>query len=120
MNILCADDDKNFGIVLKRELEEDGHRVDLAGDGVEAVLKFTDKKYDFVLIDIRMPMLDGIGAVRVIKAMDPDVPAITYSGSAGSREILESMQAGVVRCLVKPFELAQLKEEIMRYAARQP
>lgn len=118
MNILCADDDRNFSLVLKRELEEDGHTVDVAVDGVEAVVKFTDKKYDFILIDIRMPILDGIGAVRVIRILDPDVPVLVYSGSAGSKEMAESIQAGVVRCLSKPFELAEIKDELKRYAQR--
>lgn len=118
MNILIAVDDKNFGHVLKSELEGNGYTVDLVGDGVEAVLKFINGKFDFILFDIRMPNLDGINALRIIKKLDPDVPAITYSGNAGSGETAESIRAGAIRCLTKPFEIGQVKDEIKKYVSR--
>jgi two-component system response regulator AtoC len=118
MKILIAEDDRNFGFVLKGELEDAGHEIDLAPDGVEAVLKFADGGHEFVLLDIKMPRLDGINALRIMKKMRPEVPAITYSGNAGTGEMAESVKAGAVRCLTKPFEIAHLKEEIRKYQAR--
>jgi DNA-binding response OmpR family regulator len=118
MRILLVEDDKNFGQVLRGELAEAGSEVDLAQDGVEAVLKFIDGSYDFVLLDIKMPKLDGINALRIIKKLNPRVPAITYSGNAGSGEMAESVKAGAIRCLTKPFAITQLKEEIDRYRSR--
>ena len=67
LNILLAEDDRNFGIVMKSELEEEAYTVDLVNDGVEAVLYFIDNFYDFVLIDFKMPKLDGISALRIIR-----------------------------------------------------
>ena len=55
LNILLADDDKNFGLILKNELEAECHCVDLVSNGVEAVLSFIKNLYDFVLLDLRMP-----------------------------------------------------------------
>lgn len=118
MNILIAEDDKNFGYLLKSELKENGYTVELAGDGVEAVMKYIDGKYDFVVLDIKMPNLDGINALRIIKKLNPDVPAVTYSGNAGSGEIAEAVKAGAIRCLTKPFEINQLKDEIKKYFSR--
>lgn len=119
MKILLAEDEKNVGIVLKTELQQDGNTVDMVNDGVEAVLNFIGRPdYDFVILDIKMPRLDGINALRIIKKLDPDVPAITISGNAGSGEMLESLRAGAIRCLTKPFEIAQLKDEMQKYAAR--
>ena len=118
MRILLVEDDKNFGYVLKGELADTGCEVDLAQDGVEAVMKFIDGNYDFVLLDIKMPKLDGINALRIIKKLNPRVPAITYSGNAGSGEMAESVKAGAIRCLTKPFEISQLKEELRKYQAR--
>ena len=51
MKILVAEDEKNFGLVLKKELEDEGYTIDLVSDGVEAVMRFIDEKYDFVLVD---------------------------------------------------------------------
>ena len=120
LKILLAEDDRNFGRVLKSELEDDGYAVDLVGDGVEAVLNFIerDNAYDFLLMDIKMPKLDGINALRIIKRLRLDVPAITISGNAGSGEMAESVRAGAIRCLTKPFELSQLKDEIRKYITR--
>jgi CheY-like chemotaxis protein len=118
MRILLVEDDKNFGYVLKGELADNDHEIDLALDGVEAVMKFIDGNYDFVLLDIKMPKLDGINALRIIKKLDPRVPAITYSGNAGSGEMAESVKAGAIRCLTKPFEISQLKEELRKYQSR--
>jgi two-component system response regulator AtoC len=118
MRILVVEDDKNFGRVLTAAVREGGYDVDLAMDGVEGVLKSIDEKYDFILLDIRMPKLDGISALRIIKKIDPEVPAMTYSGNAGTGEMAESVKAGAIRCLTKPFEISQLLADIARYGAR--
>lgn len=112
--ILIAEDDRAFGPVLKRELEN-GYRITLVQDGVEAVLKAVENNFDFVLLDIKMPNLDGINTLRIIKKIRPQVPIITFSGIAGSGEMANSIKAGAIRCLSKPFSISQLKEEIKKF-----
>ncbi len=118
MRILIVEDDKNFSIVLRQELEDAGYTVEHAVDGVEGVLRCIEQRFDFVLLDIKMPRLDGINALRIIKKLRPELPAVTYSGNAGSGEMAESLRAGAVRCFVKPFSIGQLKEEIVRHLGR--
>jgi CheY-like chemotaxis protein len=115
LNILLAEDDRNFGLILKGELEEEGHLVDLVANGVDAVLNFCSNVYDFVLLDLRMPRLGGTDALRIIKNINPQVPAITFSGNAGSSEMEETLQCGAIKCFSKPFSVAQLKDEIREY-----
>jgi two-component system response regulator AtoC len=115
VNILIADDDRNFGAVLKNEFEEDRHTVDVVSDGVEAVLRFINNIYDFVFLDIRMPRLNGIDALRIIKNINPHVPAVTFSGNAGSSEISETLQCGAIKCFTKPFAVAQLKDIVRHH-----
>lgn len=115
--ILIAEDDKNFGFVLKSELEAERYVVDLVADGVEAILRFIDKKYDFLLFDIKMPKLDGINALRIIKKIAPNIPAILFSGTADSEVISRAADAGAVLCLTKPFEIAKLKDAIRQYSS---
>jgi len=118
VKILLADDDNNFSTVIKYELEEERHAVDVVSDGVEAVLRFISNVYDFVLLDIRMPRLSGIDALKIIKRINPDVPAITFSGKAGDLEMAESLRCGAMKCFRKPFEIAQLKKDIKSYALK--
>ena len=115
LNILLAEDDRNFGIVMKSELEEEAYTVDLVNDGVEAVLYFIDNSYDFVLIDFKMPKLDGISALRIIKKIKPHVPAIILSGNAGYSETDELSEAGGIKFLSKPFEITELKDCIKEH-----
>jgi DNA-binding response OmpR family regulator len=114
MHILLAEDDKNFGQVLKKELEEERYSIDLVQDGLEAVLGFIDKSYDLVLLDIAMPRLDGISALRIIKKVRPQVPVITFSGNAGSEKMEEAIRNGAMNCLTKPFKIDKLKELIRK------
>ncbi|MBN2432533.1 MAG: response regulator [Acidobacteria bacterium] len=108
MNILLAEDDRNFGFVLKEELEEMHHHVDLVGDGVEAVLSYMEHPYDLLLFDIRMPRLSGTDTMRIIKKINQDVPVIIISGSAGAKELSDSLSAGACSCLAKPFAMERL------------
>ena len=110
MNILLAEDDRNLGFIMKKELEEEQYTVDLVHDGVEAVLMFLKKKYDVLLFDIRMPHLDGINALRIIREMNSDIYAITFSGNAGDDDIEETKRAGASVFLAKPFEIQKMKE----------
>jgi DNA-binding response OmpR family regulator len=121
--VLLGEDDKNFGMVLKRELEEDldrelQYQVDLVPDGIEAVLHFIGVHHDFVLLDIRMPRLNGNDALRIIKKINPNVPTIMFSGNAGKAEMEESVECGAAKCIRKPFAIAQLKEDIRNHLLR--
>jgi DNA-binding response OmpR family regulator len=114
LNILLADDDKNFGIVLKNELEEEGYSVELVTDGVEAVLHFIEYPYDLVLIDVKMPKLDGIGALKIIKKLKPAIPVIIFSGNSGFSYIEEMLNMGVIRYFLKPFDMEDFKKCIKK------
>jgi two-component system response regulator AtoC len=118
VDILLAEDDRNFGAVLKNELMEGGYNVDHVSDGVEAVLNFVAKPYHFVLLDIRMPRLGGVDALKIIKKINPNIPVISFSGNAGKSEMEETIKCGAMKCLKKPFNLTQLKkyiDEILEY-----
>ena len=118
VDILLAEDDRNFGTVLKNELMEEGYHVDRVPDGVEAVLNFVAKPYHFVLLDIRMPRLGGVDALKIIKKINPSIPVISFSGNAGESEMEETIKCGAMKCLKKPFNLTQLKkyiDEILEY-----
>ncbi|MCX7948673.1 MAG: response regulator [Treponemataceae bacterium] len=110
--ILLADDDHNFATILKKELEEENHQVDHVSNGVDAILKCIANPYDCVVLDLVMPGIDGLGALKIIKRLKPDVPVITISGKAGPREMADAMACGAHTCLKKPFELEVLKKEI--------
>jgi DNA-binding response OmpR family regulator len=112
MRILLAEDDTNYGTILKKELEEEQYVVEWVVNGVQAVLAFLEKPYEAVLLDLRMPRLDGNDTLRILKKINADVPVITITGKGSDEEKKESLHCGAIRCFSKPFSIAQLKEEL--------
>ena len=79
--VLVVDDESNLVSYLTDQLMSQGYEVSGAYDGVEAVLKVAESDWDVLLIDIRMPKLDGIGALRIIRRIKPDIPVIMFTDS---------------------------------------
>jgi len=115
MRILLAEDDKNYGTILKKELEEDQHAVEWVIDGVQAVLAFLENSYEAVLLDLRMPRLEGNDTLRILKKIKPEVPIFTITGKGSDEEKKESLKCGALRCFSKPFPIARLKEELQGF-----
>jgi DNA-binding response OmpR family regulator len=108
--ILCVDDDLNLLRLYREELAEDGYKVLLARNGKEAVKKFGEKKPDLVILDIRMPQMDGIEALNAILGKDRQVPVILNTAYAQYKE--NFMTWGAEAYVLKSSDLAELKEKI--------
>jgi DNA-binding response OmpR family regulator len=109
LRILLVEDDVNFAHMLMGELRSGRTAVDWVGNGVEAVLSLMRQPFDVVLLDLRMPRLDGIPALRIIRIIRPEAAVITFSGLAGKAEMEESVQLGARACLAKPFRISELR-----------
>ena len=108
VRVLVADDEADVLDNITTELELEGYETGKAGDGVEAILKILDGGWDVLLMDIRMPNLDGVNALKIIHRMSPNLPVIMFTGQAGRGEMLTSTQSGAYTCLLKPVSLDKL------------
>jgi PAS domain S-box-containing protein len=112
LRILLAEDDAVNQMVISRILAESGHEIDIANNGIEAVKKVKDNKYDLILMDIQMPEMDGIEAVRRIRRLEREdvkhIPIIALTAYAlkGDRERFLSM--GMDDYLSKPVTMDKL------------
>lgn len=113
-HILVVDDEKDLTDALARELSLEGYATTVAYDGVEAVLTFLQKNIDAVLMDIRMPRLDGIGALEIMKAIKPGVTVIMFTGQAGQGDMLKSTDLGAFTCLLKPVRKDKLLDSMQK------
>ncbi|MDY6875016.1 MAG: response regulator [Chloroflexota bacterium] len=111
-HILIVDDEPDVVEFLAEELELAGWETGTASNGVEGVLRVLDGGWDALLMDIRMPELDGINALRIIRRITPDLPVVTFTGHAGRGEMLESTRLGARACLLKPITMDKLIETI--------
>ena len=109
--ILIAEDEEALRAMCARALTTDGHHVETAGDGSEAleVLIRERGRFDLLLTDVRMPIMDGI-ALSLAAARDfPDLTILLMTGYADQRERAQGLDALIHDVLAKPFSLATLR-----------
>jgi CheY-like chemotaxis protein len=114
--IMVADDEEDIKAVLEMFLEVAGYDVITAYDGLDAIEKIHESKPDLVLMDIMMPLIDGIEVVRQMKADDSikHIPVIMLTAASKSDMVEKAMQAGAVDYIQKPFEPEQVQNVIQK------
>ncbi len=118
--ILIADDEQDIRDLLTFTLKFAGHEVVAASNGEEAVQLAQSEKPELVLLDVRMPKMNGYEACRRIKA-DPqlkDTPVLFVSAWGQDSEVKAGMDAGAVDYVVKPFEPSQVILKVAQLVAK--
>ncbi len=107
--ILVADDEQSMREFLDIMLKKEGYKVSLASNG-EEVLKLIDKDlFDLILLDIRMPRLDGIGVLKKIKTASPETIVIMITAYASADTAIKAMKEGAYDYITKPFKVDEIK-----------
>ncbi len=114
--VLVVDDEENIRLLFKEELEEEGYEVDTASNGLEALEKVKATSFDIIVLDIKMPVMDGIQALNAIKNTNKDQPVILCSAYGEFKQDLSSwVSDGYV---VKSADTRELKETIKEILSR--
>lgn len=114
-NIMIVDDASFMRMMLKDILIKAGHTIiGEAANGKEAVTKYKELQPDLVTMDITMPELDGIGAVKEIKQIDSNAKIIMCSAMGQQAMVIESIQAGAKDFIVKPFQFDKVIDSIAK------
>jgi len=108
--VLCVDDDLSLLRLYQDELSEEGYKVILAKDGKEALAKFEKEKPQVVVMDIRMPVMDGIEALTAMMGKDRQVPVILNTAYPQYRD--NFMTWGAEAYVIKSSDLTELKQKI--------
>ncbi len=107
--ILVVEDDPAIRRLVKMVLVREGYEVDIAADGVEAVLKLGIKEYDVIVLDLMMPNLDGFSFMSTLAANDPDrLRNVVVTSAASPTVIRDRMKGAPFDVLPKPFDIQQL------------
>lgn len=113
-HILVVDDEDALRMVLSSELSSSGYEVTTASDGDEAITVIQNKKFDLVLLDIKMPKVDGFEVLKFIKKNFPAIKVIMLTGFADLKNAIESKKHGAEDFVSKPYDLVDLLTTIER------
>jgi CheY-like chemotaxis protein len=117
MRILIADDDEVARLHMGSVLEGAGHEVCYAADGEQAVQRFEQGRHDLVIVDLAMPVKNGIIAIREIRGMDKFAKVLAVSGES-PEQFQYAEEAGALQTLEKPVPADELLDAVAALAHR--
>jgi len=118
--ILLVDDNQTNREIIFGLLEESGILIDSATNGQEALELYRahPNRYELILMDIQMPIMDGYQATKLIRQEDPDIPIVALTANAMKEDIVRSHQVGMNAHLNKPIEVEKLYEVLLTYLSK--
>ena len=120
MKLLVIEDDTETGSYLKKGLEQQGHVVDVAVNGRDGLFLAAGETYEVMIVDRRLPGLDGLGVVKTVRGAGVKTPILFLTTMAGVGDRVEGLEAGADDYLVKPFAFAELLARVDALARRPP
>jgi DNA-binding NtrC family response regulator len=112
VKILIVDDEKDFVEMFSLRLNRQGEKVSAAYSGQEALDLLEKTKIDVVILDIRMPGMDGIETLKKIKARYPLIEVILLTGHGSTETAVEGMKSGAFDYLMKPADFEDISEKL--------
>jgi PAS domain S-box-containing protein len=112
--ILIVDDENDIALILRLHLEDAGYQTVTAHDGIEALEQLGRQQFDLVLLDIKMPRMDGVQALAEIQKRYPDTAAMMMTAHGSEAMAVETMQKGALDYLTKPFSTDDMLKRIER------
>jgi signal transduction histidine kinase/CheY-like chemotaxis protein len=110
--ILIMDDEDNLRDLLGRELNKKGFFVTTAKDGLEGLKKALEHDYDLVITDVRMPNMDGVDSIKILKRINPSLLFVIITGFPIEQDLAEILKSEVYPCIRKPFDLQDLLKTV--------
>jgi len=120
LKILLAEDDLNLGMLLVDYLEAEGFDVKLCKDGELALKAFENQVFDFCLLDVMMPKLDGFSVAKIIKAKNKNIPVVFITAKSLKEDKLKGYDLGADDYITKPFDEEELLWKIKALIRRLP
>ena len=118
--ILIVDDEPDMRLAVRNVLKLRGYEIAEAGDGPAALAMARESRPDLVLLDMRLPGMDGIEVLDGLKKIDDTVPVVMITGYGHIQSAVDVMKLGASEYLQKPFENAQLVETVKRFVQSAP
>jgi DNA-binding NtrC family response regulator len=115
--VLLVDDEEEFTETLAERMRTRGMDVSTTNSGANALQMVDDENFDVVVLDLKMPGIDGLEALKRIKRRRPDIQVVLLTGHATVEKGVEAMKQGALEFLEKPVDLASLTDAIHKAKA---
>lgn len=112
MRLLLIEDDAILRLGLKRQLEADGYRVDLAVDGEDGLFQAREYPLDLAIVDLGLPKVNGLTVVQTLRAEGRTLPILILTARSSWQDKVTGLEAGADDYLVKPFEYPELAARV--------
>src|SRR2546425_11591785 len=119
MKILLVEDDRKLARALTTMLEEDGHTIDPAHDGERGLELGVENKYDVIILDVMLPLLDGFEVCRTLRANRVETPVLMLTARTSVPDRVQGLDAGADDYLPKPFAFRELMARLRALTRRQ-
>lgn len=116
IRVLLVDDEVNFTASMEKVLRRRGFVVKIASDGFAALPLIAKEHFDVVVLDIKMPGMDGTQVLSEIKRFSPDIPVILLTGHYSLSEKDDTLEGGAYAYLLKPYPILKLVDVIVAAA----
>lgn len=117
-SILLAEDDENLGLLLHTYLKSKGFEVKLTRNGKQALEQYHLAKFDFCILDVMMPEMDGISLAKEIRELNKKIPIIFLTAKAQQEDKLTGFEIGADDYITKPFSMEELLARIEAISRR--
>ena len=112
--ILIADDEHSLRIMMTEVMRREGYEVDAVADGQKAIDRIRERDYDVAVLDVKMPRVDGIAALREIRAISPGTIVVMMTAFESRQVAHDAMRHGAYDFFNKPFELEEIRVVVRR------
>jgi DNA-binding response OmpR family regulator len=114
LKMLCVDDDDQLRASLQQQFLDEGFDVETAIDGEMALEKIKNNQYDLVLLDMKMPKMDGMGVLREVRKLDKNPSIIMLTGVDEVATALECVKLGAKDYISKPYDPEELLHIVIK------
>lgn len=118
-SVLIVDDEKNIRLTLCQALEVLSVETDTAADGEEALTRLKEKEFGLILLDLRMPGMEGMQVLRRVREIRPDIRVIILTAYGTVESAVEAMKLGAVDFIQKPFSAEEIRALVSRVMDRE-
>ncbi len=113
-DLLVVDDQAGVRYLLYEVFLDEGYRVDVASSGKDALNKAATGNYLLILLDFKMPGINGLDTLQELRRIAPETPVVIMTASDEMQVVTEAEKRGVQHCLIKPFELDEVRYLVKR------